>query len=45
MFGKRSTADDSAPRRVAPPQEVAAVAARSAEPKVTVVEPRAPARA
>ena len=45
MFGKRSTADDNAPRRVAPPQEVAAVAARSAEPKVTVVEPRAPARA
>ena len=27
MFGKRSTTDDGAPRRVVPPQEVAAVAA------------------
>ncbi len=45
MFGKRSTTGESAPRRVVPPQEVAAVATRAAEPKVTAIEPRAPARA
>src|SRR5215510_5082377 len=44
MFGKRSTTDGPAPRQVAPPQEVAAVPARAAEPKLAAVEPRAPTR-
>jgi pilus assembly protein CpaF len=45
MFGKRPTTDGAPPRRIVPPQEIAAAAARLDESKGTSVEQlRAPAR-
>ena len=46
MFGKRPTTDGEPPRRIVPPQEIVAAAARLDESKGTAVEQlRAPARA